>query len=300
MRSFSTILFDAYGVFWNGKSFYEGSLETMKRLREDGVEVGVISNTTETNLQAIKKYHERGLIHGVHYDILQTSGQTTKSIIEKEALPFETPNKTYYVYGLPRHTIFEDSRYRQVEAPKEADFIYIGVPKDKDGNDRTDMSAFIPEIERLGQYDLPWVCSNPDYAALEGNPPVYVTRQGSIAKYVEEELGGKVTWFGKPDVQILKDCLAQRTKDHSLDNIALVGDTLRTDILCALRASEETEYNVTPIHIIGTGMTKDQMLDGISLNSIYEEYRVEMREVIRINMISDLNPDSVNNLNLVY
>ncbi len=53
--------------------------------------------------------------------------------------------------------------------------------------------------------DKPLVCANPDYVAYVGLPQPVVC-EGMLAAYYEK-IGGKVAWFGKPEVDIYEHLL---------------------------------------------------------------------------------------------
>lgn len=59
--SFDVLLVDAYGVFWDGSAFYEGSREIMEKMVKCGKPVCIVSNTTQLAEAAINSYRKRGL-----------------------------------------------------------------------------------------------------------------------------------------------------------------------------------------------------------------------------------------------
>lgn len=235
---FKGILLDAYGVFWGGNEFglLPKSKDTMEKLVTAGKIVGILSNTTQLASKEINKLHLHGLIQGKHFHFLITSGEVARLIFLNQTLPFETPRKTFWLFGgiHPRFSsheaIFKDTTYSETTDIDQADFIYISIPH-INGEDQVDPEVFRQALEKIKSKNLPMICPNPDQFAHEGNPPRAVVRQGSIAK-LYEELGGQVFYIGKPHDNVYSAAIKQFHK-HQLFNpkdVLMVGDTPETDI----------------------------------------------------------------------
>ena len=236
--SFNGILLGAYGVFWGGnaKGPLKNSQETMKELVNSGKIVGILSNTTQLAQSEIKKLHKIGIVQNQHFHFLVTSGEITKEILKKGALPFPITHNKYWVLGrshpkFSSHTLlFAGSHFTETDNINEADFIYVSIPH-KNGKDQINPELFKLDVEKLCYSYLPMVCPNPDQFAHEGNPPKSVVRQGSLAKFYEE-LGGNVFYVGKPSSEAYAFAMRQfNTYDlHDPKEILMVGDTPETDI----------------------------------------------------------------------
>lgn len=235
-KDYKGILTDAYGVFWNGSGFYKGCLECFSRLKADNKYVVILSNATASGDKEEEKYGRHGLVRGEHYDRLITSGDVTRAIFQREALPFPTPRKKFWVlggehpkFGSPHKKIFEGSEYIETPNIQEADFIYIGIPH-LHGEDQTEASVFQDSVKRVVATGLPMLCANPDKVAQEGTPPRWVVRQGSIAA-IYELLGGKVYYIGKPCHDVYRVALDEfETNAIEKSDILMVGDNIETDI----------------------------------------------------------------------
>lgn len=237
-NNYQGILLDAYGVFWGGNDFglLPGSKDMMEKLVSQGKIVGILSNSTQLAAKEIHKLQQHGLIQGQHFHFLTTSGEVARFILLNEKLPFETPRKTYWLFGgihpkfSSHEAIFHGSGYRETQDIDDADFIYISIPH-IDGQDQTDPKCFRQEIAKILSKKLPMICPNPDQFAHEGKPPRAVVRQGSIAK-MYEEMGGQVFYIGKPHNKAYAISLEQFCKHLPLQpkDILMVGDTPETDI----------------------------------------------------------------------
>ena len=231
------VIIDAYGVFNFGQGISPNAIATFKQWLEEGKKVFILSNTTALNEGAIKSYAKKGVIKGVHYTDMMTSGQYASEDIQAGNLPVN--GKNYYVFGTanfkstnPVPAIFEGSEYKNVANIADADFIYCGIPqlKNESGEvyDTTEAEDFRTMVKELAQSGKPMVCANPDKTANEGGR--FVVRQGTIAE-MYEQFGGKVILYGKPDRRIF-DSLIDRYRLRAINrqDMLMVGDTVRTDI----------------------------------------------------------------------
>lgn len=268
-KPFEGILLDAYGVFWGGNAIglLPGSQKAMEELVQSGKIVGILSNTTQLSAKEIEKLRQHGLMMGTHFHFLITSGEVARSVFINGDLPFQTPNKRFWLFGgahpslSPHQAIFKDTAYEETDHAYEADFIYISVPH-LHGEDQTDPDVFLKQVEELKESGLPMVCANPDRFAHEGNPARAVVRQGSIAA-MYEALGGSVFYIGKPHgivynaaMQEFQRHLGQHSPAASSmqpSNILMVGDTPETDIRGANRCGLSSAL------VTKTGMMADRI-----------------------------------------
>jgi len=133
---FKGVLLDAFGVFWAGGRVgpIPGAKQAMERLVASGKTVGILSNTMEIASKEIEKVKSHGLIQGKHFHFYITSGQVAQEMFQRGNLPFPTPKKRFWIFGIERshfflhQPFFIDSPYQQVEDLSEADFVYLLSP----------------------------------------------------------------------------------------------------------------------------------------------------------------------------
>jgi HAD superfamily hydrolase (TIGR01459 family) len=258
---FSGILLDAYGVFFGGSGvgLLPGAKDAMQELVKQGKIVGILSNSSQPSQKEIEKLKKYELFENVHYHFLLTSGQLAKNMFYTNLLPFTTKTKKYWVFanGHPKFQgpsqLFEGTSFTETPHLEEADFIVPGVPH-IEGLDVTDPDLFLPEIRKIMAHRLPLLCINPDRFAHEGSPPQLVVRQGSIA-HLYEQLGGSVFMIGKPSLLAFRVALDAFSSFGiaQKNEIAMVGDTLETDIVGANRAE------IPSILVTKTGIMADRI-----------------------------------------
>lgn len=235
---FDGILLDAAGVFWGGSEIgvLPNCKSTMERLTARGKIIGILSNSTQLAEKEIEKLAKYGLILGTHFHFFITSGTVARQIFLTDNLPFPTPNKKFYLFGMPHpkffshQAIFQDTLFQETSDLQQADFIFISIPH-IDGKDQTKSNAFKQYIETYKDVKIPMVCVNPDRFAHEGNPPRLVVRQGSIAA-MHEAQGGQVFYIGKPSDKMYTAAMKSFV-NFGISNpqkVLMVGDTPETDI----------------------------------------------------------------------
>ena len=290
INNYDVIVVDAYGVFNFGQGVSKAVIETFKSWINQNKQVYILSNTTASNEGTIKSYGAKGVIKGVHYTNLLTSGQFANEDIRSGNLPIE--GRKYYVYGTanfnnpdPVPTMFANSPYELVSNVNDADFIYCGIPQllDSEGClcDSTEISDFTARVEELVRTGLSLVCANPDMVANEGGR--FVVRQGTISK-LWADCNGHVIMYGKPDPRVFDALIARYCPDVPRDKILMIGDTLRTDIKGAQRAGIKgclvieggvTEYEMNrdnlslSEYILKEGVTPDYILPRVSKEPLF-------------------------------
>jgi len=303
-KNFDIFLFDAYGVFWSGSSFYKGVLDTMKKLINNGRIIYIVSNGTKTSKSSIDGYAKYGLIKGIHYNDLITSGDVLKSYLLMKKLHFKKNNnpKNVYILGECGKNIFDGTDYKVVDDIKDADFIYTAVPKLNENEfnnySRKDelfesnyskekfwnsisINPFINKLNLAVNSNLPTLNANPDFKASVGttipNKDIFAIRNGSFAEYIRNH-NGEVVEFGKPDLAIYNFVFDKMKKagikipDKS--RICMIGDSLRTDIKGA------NNFGIKSILCIKTGMTAYEIQSGTNLEDLIKSENVTVDYII--------------------
>lgn len=250
---FDIFIFDVYGVIWDGSAMFPRALEVMEDLHKAGKTVIVMSNAAARSQVLVDEGAARGYIRGIHYDRILSAGDLAHMVFSHDDRPLR-----YFIYGRqPSPARFEGSIYQQVNTPDEADFIYLGFPGHQHDTDFElvyTIDDFIPDLQAFRQMDKPLVCANPDYVAYVGLPQPVVC-EGMLAAYYEK-IGGKVAWFGKPEVDIYEHLL--QDYDVPRSRVLMLGDTLRTDIAGAKAAGIKSALLLTGVsyrEMINAGQT---------------------------------------------
>lgn len=217
--------FDMYGVLWDGAGLYEGVDSVLIKMRAAGKKVYILSNQTITRECFIEKRGKQGLVYGLHYDDVITSGEVCLQALKKGLFEELTGKSDYRfcVIGLPNHALFDSFQSHEVDSVEQADVIYIGsLPE----TSRFQLEeCLLARLEKALNRQLPAICANPDVFVMGGGMKHFA--QGKIARWYEEQ-GGKVIWFGKPAIETYRYALGYT--GASVEKSIMVGDMLITDI----------------------------------------------------------------------
>lgn len=184
--NYDALLCDVWGVLHNGEKAYPGVPEALAKFRAKGGHVLLLSNAPRPSDALPAMFESLGIPHDV-YDGILTSGDATRlSLLGDER------GKRCYLIGLDRHLpLFEGSGIDCV-GEDDADFIVAASLFDAETEGPEDYRALFGRLVARG---LPLVCANPDIVVEDGDRHIYCP--GALAK-LYEEMGGKVTYFGKP------------------------------------------------------------------------------------------------------
>ncbi|MES1989705.1 MAG: TIGR01459 family HAD-type hydrolase [Pseudomonadota bacterium] len=219
---YDAVLCDVWGVLHNGKQAYAGVAEALVKYRAQGGTVLLLSNAPRPSTQLPAMLDNLG-ISGTAYDGILTSGDATKTFITTHALG----TKCYAIGPGRDNNLFDDTGVAQVGA-EDAEFIVCTGPFDDEVEGPEDYrEPFAPLVAR----GLPFVCANPDLVVERG--PRHICCAGSLAK-LYEDLGGKVTYFGKPHGPIYDIARARLAAIKGATvadaHILAIGDGIGTDI----------------------------------------------------------------------
>jgi len=191
----------------------------------------------------------------------------------------------------PLHFIELAGNVTVTDNPEEADFVILhGVDvvrgPGKDGEAReTSLGNFLedgkmdlidPLLKKCVGRNLPMVCANPDFIMVKpdgstGHMP------GKVAKRYEE-MGGKVTSFGKPYVEHFEACL--RDLKLPKDRVAHVGDSLHHDITGANDTGIASVFVTGGIHREELGAELGSLPEVSALKSLFATHSQTPTHVI--------------------
>ncbi|HEY1885468.1 MAG TPA: TIGR01459 family HAD-type hydrolase [Roseiarcus sp.] len=226
--SYKAVFFDQYGVLHDGRNPYPGARAALAALKSRGVKIVVLSNSGRTGAANAKRMTSLGFEPEL-YDFLVTSGDVARTLLKCGRIPaLLAPGARCFVISTSEDDEFASALGVVPTAHSdEADLVVIaGSEADKVSLD--DYRASLAPAARRG---TPCICVNPDKLMLtaSGNAP----GAGRIAE-IYEELGGPVTWIGKPFPEIYR-AAAELSKVQNPRDILCVGDSVEHDIAGANR-----------------------------------------------------------------
>jgi HAD superfamily hydrolase (TIGR01459 family) len=213
---FDGMLIDQFGVIHDGQKLYPGTARVLVELNRLGIPVAVMTNSgkrAESNRQRLVRM---GVPRDHFVDAVSSGEVAFWQLTAKRAFLVGKDGEDYGFDGIT-----------MVADPRDAEIILIlgsNAPK-----------TSLDDYRRLlAGLTLPAVCCNPDKLML--TPEGLMPAPGAIAA-LYEELGGKVTWIGKPHAQIYKE--AARLIGNPA-RILCIGDSAEHDVAGGRNAGLET------------------------------------------------------------
>ncbi len=235
-------ILDLWGVIHDGVSPYPGAVDCLRRLREAGKRVVLLSNAPRRAHIAAEAMRGMGIAEDLYTGIV-TSGEVTHILLRDRPLPdYAALGRRLYHLGPERdRNVFADLDLETVARPADAEFFLNTGPDDT--RSPTSIAPYEAELRASLEAGLPMVCANPDLEVIRGGARLICA--GALAlRY--EELGGTVLWVGKPDPAVYRPVLDLLGVPR--DRVLAVGDSLRTDIAGARAAEVDSCWVLGGIH----------------------------------------------------
>ncbi|MGB1217896.1 MAG: HAD-IIA family hydrolase [Saprospiraceae bacterium] len=229
-KKYKAIFFDSYGVVKKYNGLIPNVQSVMDELRNDGKIIRLLTNDASRSPQRqSERFFNQGLKGLIPEEII-TSGMMASIFLQQKIKQGKvaylgTEKSAYYISNVglipvPMSEVNEDN-YQEISA-----MVFL----DDEGFDwARDINK---TINLLRKKNIPVIIANTDkiYPVAKKNVNIAT---GGIAKLVENILGRKFIHFGKPDTQMFNYAFNDINKEQviKMDEILMVGDTLKTDIL---------------------------------------------------------------------
>jgi HAD superfamily hydrolase (TIGR01459 family) len=213
------ILCDIWGVVHDGVRLNPGAAERLQDWRREGRCVCLITNAPRT-AEAVERQLARIGLPRAAYDFVATSGEAGIAALSRLARPVG------FVGTKEDREILEG---RGVRITNGEDFSDLACTGTMEG--RADPEDYRPDLERWVRRDVQMHCLNPDRMVMRGGEVEACA--GAIAD-LYDEIGGRVTWYGKPHEAIYGHALG-RVGNPAKSDVLAIGDGLQTDMLGAAR-----------------------------------------------------------------
>ena len=218
-------LLDMDGTIYNENQIFEGTLDFLNQIRQNGGRyIFITNNSSKSVADYVKKVNDMNIPAG--YEEFYTSSQATAMYIKEHY-----PGQTVYCMGT-RSLIQElrESGLRVVTVPDDtATVVLIGF-------DTENTSEKIRNTCIMLGKDVAYLATNPDLVC-----PVsfgFIPDCGSMSIMLKNATGKEPFFIGKPQ-PIMVDCVLQNT-GISREDAVIVGDRLYTDIATGINAGVDT------------------------------------------------------------
>jgi len=222
---YDTYIIDQFGTLHDGERPYAGAVAALRMLRRAGKRVVLLSNSGRRVGLNTERLHRIGIPLD-SYDELITSGEIGWRMLRDRELTVARSARTCFLLARGGDTSPVDGvNLSLVSRGEDADLVVIAG---SDG-ECVPLSQYREWLLPAASRDIPCLCINPDRIMLIGSGRAFGA--GAIAQ-LYQELGGKVTWIGKPYSAIYDATLggADRTR------VITIGDSIEHDIAGAVGA----------------------------------------------------------------
>ncbi|PLP58313.1 TIGR01459 family HAD-type hydrolase [Mesorhizobium loti] len=246
---FDVFILDQFGVLHDGTTPYPGAVETLVRLKQAGKSTLLLSNSGKRSAPNEARLERLGFIPGSWGHFL-SSGEVAWQSLHKSLAGGKKVRCLLVARDGDRSAI-EDLPLTLVDSGLEADIVLLAASE----GDRFDLDHYRRLLEPAASRGVVCLCTNPDKIMLTSVGPRFGA--GAIAElYVE--LGGPVTWIGKPFAEIYAAALTLLGNPDPA-RVVCVGDSIEHDIAGGRGAGLSTALVTTGILETATVTEKQQL-----------------------------------------
>lgn len=242
--SYDVVLSDIWGVVHNGREHFPRACEALRRFREGGGTVVLVTNAPRPFPPILQQLDALGAPRAAFDEIVTSGDVTLNYIAARGAAPL-------HHIGPERDLTFFDilEEATGVRPPlvdlDVADYVVCtGLYNDADTPD-----TYGEALAAMHARKLDMICANPDLVVHVGDHMLYCA--GAIAQ-VYEDAGGRVLQAGKPFAPIYDRALelAAKRRGGAIDlrRVVAIGDALRTDVKGACDKGVDAVFVTTGIH----------------------------------------------------
>jgi HAD superfamily hydrolase (TIGR01459 family) len=244
---YDALLCDVWGVVHDGVRAHPAACDALKRFREAGGRVVLLSNAPRPPADVARQLAGLGMPEACTDDIITSGGASREDLTRRCAartlkLMHIGPERDKPIYaGLDV----------ELCGPEEAAIVLLSGLDDHDTETPED---YAEDLDAIRKRDLTVICANPDILVPIGGKIVYCA--GAVAREYEK-IGGKVLYYGKPHAPIYEMALAAC---RSKKRVLAIGDALETDIEGAARAGLDALFVAGGLHALEVGETNQTSL----------------------------------------
>ena len=242
---YDVILCDVWGVLIDGQRHFPHAAAAMRRFRETGGTVVLITNASRPDEEVRRQLLGLGLPAESFDDLVSAGELTLLEMIRRS-------DEACYHLGPPRDNgLFEEAGRRlgaplSRVGPEEADYVVCtGLFEER----KETPADYDERLAALNARRLDMLCANPDIVVAIGDELVYCA--GALAERYAA-MGGKVVMFGKPHPPIYAAALERIEKLRGApavrSRILCIGDGAFTDLSGAGRAGLDCLFVTDGVH----------------------------------------------------
>ena len=240
LERYDVLLCDIWGVVHDGQRVHPDANAALKRFRERGGSVILVSNSPSPSPGVARILDDKG-IERTAWDRIVSSGDLALRRIASEGY-----TRIFGIGPVRRDRLFFEALPGTSDRIETADALACtGLVDDR----RERPEDYLPALRSAQVRNLPFVCANPDLSVHVGAD--LLPCAGAIAA-LYEALGGSVHWAGKPHPiayeTALELAMELRAGQVERSRVLAIGDSIRTDLAAAAAAGIDALFITSGIH----------------------------------------------------
>lgn len=241
---YDVILSDIWGVVHNGREHFAEACAALRRFRDLGKTVILVTNAPRPFQPVLKQLAGLGVPDGT-FDAVVTSGDVTLAFIAAHGLA-----PLHHIGPVRDHALFEILEQQTGLKPPlvalaDAEYVVCTGLFDDDHTP----ADYTTSLEAMRARGLEFISANPDIVVHVGEREIYCS--GAIAQ-AYEKIGGRVLQAGKPFAPIYDRAMELAAKHlgrmPETRRILAIGDGMHTDIGGAVARGLDAVFVTTGIH----------------------------------------------------
>ena len=226
---FDAFFIDQFGVLMDASGPYPFAIDAIKRLSEYNKPIVLLSNSGKRAIENCERLERLGFDLNLFTAVI-TSGEVAYWTIKNKIEDGNFIKPKIYLISRDADTSPIDGLSCKIaKNTDEADYLIIAGSE----SDTKSLSYYTSLLEPMANKGVPAFCTNPDLVMLTPNGTSFGA--GLIAKEYEE-MGGSVTWFGKPHPLIYKFAL-NKIPNIEPQKVLCIGDSVEHDIRGSFNAN---------------------------------------------------------------
>lgn len=216
LDKYDGFIIDLWGVMHDGTQMYPGAHKALEAIHASGKPVVFLSNAPRPADRAEESLTRLGVPKHLYKTVVCSGGVARDVLSATHAYG----QKYHYLGPGKDEDILADLDFEKTDLLNAEFVICAGYQKDFQPHEE-----IIPVLENIAQFNLPFICINPDLEVVKQDG-THMHCAGMVAK-AYEDLGHSVIYYGKPH-QSAYD--AVRGHLAECDTMLAIGDNLLTDI----------------------------------------------------------------------
>jgi HAD superfamily hydrolase (TIGR01459 family) len=220
---YDAFLIDQFGVIHDGERLYAGVPDAVAKLAQAGKAVVVMTNSGKRSQPNLERLSAMGLALAPCQVL--SSGEVAFRAIAAGTLgePFARGRRSFLIGKRGDDYGFDHIEFASI--PSDAEFLLIvGIDTPE-----TSLADYRRMLSAAAERKIPALCCNPDLERLTSRG--VESAPGAIAQ-IYEELGGKVTYVGKPHPAIYDHAIAA-ARCPPRSRVLAIGDSISHDVVGA-------------------------------------------------------------------